>query len=187
MGGLGPPPAGRRPAARGGGETSTRTALVTAGAGGIGAACASRLADDGLRVITADLAAGADEHVDVTDPDSVLDLRRRVGRVDVLSSPAPGSSVPPRPSWTPTWPTGSLGKELATTGVLVDAIAPAAVTTPMNAATDSAVLERSQRLTPMGRFGRPEEIAELAAWLCSDAVSFSTGAVYDASGGRASY
>jgi 3-oxoacyl-[acyl-carrier protein] reductase len=57
----------------------------------------------------------------------------------------------------------------------------------MNAATDPAVLERSQRLTPMGRFGRPEEIAELAAWLCSDAVSFSTGAVYDASGGRASY
>jgi len=71
--------------------------------------------------------------------------------------------------------------------VLVNAVAPAAVTTPMNAATDPAVLERSQSLTPMGRFGRPEEVAELVAWLCSDRVSFSTGAVYDISGGRASY
>lgn len=83
--------------------------------------------------------------------------------------------------------TKSLGKEVATSGVLVNAIAPAAVTTPMNAGTDPAILARSQRLTPMGRFGRPEEIAELAAWLASDAVSFSTGAVYDASGGRATY
>lgn len=83
--------------------------------------------------------------------------------------------------------TKSLGKELATTGVLVNAVAPAAVETAMNADTDPAVLARSQALTPMGRFGRPEEIAELVAWLASPAVSFSTGAVYDASGGRASY
>ena len=58
---------------------------------------------------------------------------------------------------------------------------------PMNAATDPAILARSQSLTPMGRLGRPEEIAELVAWLCSEQVSFSTGAVYDASGGRATY
>ena len=45
----------------------------------------------------------------------------------------------------------------------------------------------SQALTPMGRFGEPEEIAELVAWLSSSAVSFSTGAVFDASGGNASY
>jgi NAD(P)-dependent dehydrogenase (short-subunit alcohol dehydrogenase family) len=83
--------------------------------------------------------------------------------------------------------TKSLGKELATTGVLVNAVAPGLVTTPMNAGTDPAVLQRSQSLMPMGRFGRPEEIAELVAWLCSDAVTFSTGAVYDASGGRATY
>jgi 3-oxoacyl-[acyl-carrier protein] reductase len=49
------------------------------------------------------------------------------------------------------------------------------------------VLARSQSLTPMGRFGRPEEVAELVGWLRSDRVSFSTGAVYDISGGRASY
>ena len=83
--------------------------------------------------------------------------------------------------------TKSLGKELATTGVLVNAVAPAAVNTPMNARTDPAVLARSQALTPMGRFGQPEEVAELVGWLCSDRVSFSTGAVYDISGGRATY
>ena len=83
--------------------------------------------------------------------------------------------------------TKSLGKELARTGVLVNAVAPAAVETPMNADTDPAILARSQSLTPMGRFGRAEEVAELVAWLCSPAVSFSTGAVYDISGGRATY
>lgn len=57
----------------------------------------------------------------------------------------------------------------------------------MNADTDPAILARSQSLTPMSRMGRPEEIAELVAWLSSDALSYSTGAVYDASGGRASY
>ncbi|WLP90761.1 SDR family NAD(P)-dependent oxidoreductase [Gordonia sp. NB41Y] len=83
--------------------------------------------------------------------------------------------------------TKSLGKELATTGVLVNAVAPAAVASPMNSDTDPAILERSRSLTPMARIGRPEEIAELICWLTSPAVSFSTGAVYDASGGRASY
>jgi 2-dehydro-3-deoxy-L-rhamnonate dehydrogenase (NAD+) len=83
--------------------------------------------------------------------------------------------------------TKSLGKELATTGVLVNAVVPAAVETPMNARTDPAIVARSQSLTPMDRFGRAEEVAELVAWLCSPAVSFSTGAVYDISGGRATY
>ena len=76
---------------------------------------------------------------------------------------------------------------LATTGVLVNAIAPAAVESPMNAGTDPAILARSQSLTPMARMGRADEIAELISWLSSSAVSYSTGAVYDASGGRATY
>lgn len=83
--------------------------------------------------------------------------------------------------------TKSIGKELATTGVLVNAIAPAVIATPMNAATDPAVLEHITSLIPMRRVGRPEEVAELVAWLCSERVSFSTGAVYDISGGRATY
>jgi 2-dehydro-3-deoxy-L-rhamnonate dehydrogenase (NAD+) len=83
--------------------------------------------------------------------------------------------------------TKSLGKELATTGVLVNAVAPAVIDTPMNAATSPEVLAHLTSLIPMGRLGRAEEVAELIAWLASDRCSFSTGAVYDISGGRATY
>lgn len=83
--------------------------------------------------------------------------------------------------------TKSLGKELAKTGVLVNAVAPAVVATPMNATTSPQVLEHITSLIPMNRVGRPEEVAELVAWLVSDKCSFSTGAVYDISGGRATY
>jgi NAD(P)-dependent dehydrogenase (short-subunit alcohol dehydrogenase family) len=65
-----------------------RRALVTGGASGIGAACATRLTADGIDVVTTDLAAGADERVDVSDPDSVAALRDRVGAVDVLVNSA---------------------------------------------------------------------------------------------------
>jgi 3-oxoacyl-[acyl-carrier protein] reductase len=83
--------------------------------------------------------------------------------------------------------TKSLGKELATSGVLANAIAPAVIETPMNADTAPDALAHIAGLIPMRRIGRPEEVAELIAWLCSDRVSFSTGAVYDISGGRATY
>lgn len=83
--------------------------------------------------------------------------------------------------------TKSLGKELALTGVLVNAIAPAVIETPMNAATAPDVLAHITSLIPMKRAGTAEEVAELVAWLASDKVSFSTGAVYDISGGRATY
>ena len=83
--------------------------------------------------------------------------------------------------------TKSLGKELATSGVLVNAIAPAVIETPMNATTSPEVLRHITSLIPMGRVGRAEEVAELVAWLASDKCSFSTGAVYDISGGSATY
>ena len=83
--------------------------------------------------------------------------------------------------------TKSAGKELATTGVLVNAIAPAVIATPMNASTAPVPSPTSRSLIPMKRIGRPEEVAELVAFLASDRVSFSTGAVYDISGGRATY
>ena len=83
--------------------------------------------------------------------------------------------------------TKSLGKELAKTGVIANAIAPAVIETPMNATTSPEVLAHITSLIPMGRVGRAEEVAALVSWLCSDEFSFSTGAVYDISGGRATY
>ncbi len=83
--------------------------------------------------------------------------------------------------------TKSAGKELARTGVLVNSIAPAVIATPMNAETSPDVLAHITSLIPMGRVGRADEVAELIAWLASERVSFSTGAVYDISGGRATY
>jgi 2-dehydro-3-deoxy-L-rhamnonate dehydrogenase (NAD+) len=83
--------------------------------------------------------------------------------------------------------TKSLGKELATSGVLVNAIAPAVIDTPMNATTAPDVLAHITSLIPMRRVGTADEVAELAVWLASERCSFSTGAVFDISGGRATY
>lgn len=83
--------------------------------------------------------------------------------------------------------TKAVGKELARSGVVVNAVAPAVFETPMNADTAPEVLERLTSLIPMGRLGRPDEAAALVSWLCSDECSFSTGSVYDLSGGRATY
>jgi 3-oxoacyl-[acyl-carrier protein] reductase len=84
--------------------------------------------------------------------------------------------------------TKALGRELATTGVLVNAVAPGGVgETNIAAAAASSGPQRPVPAHPMGRLARPQEVAALVAWLCSDQVSFSTGAVYDISGGRASY
>ena len=83
--------------------------------------------------------------------------------------------------------TKSVAKELATTGVLVNSIAPAVIATPMNLETDPKVLEYMLSKIPMGRLGETTEVAALVAWLCSEDCSFSTGACYDISGGRATY
>jgi 2-dehydro-3-deoxy-L-rhamnonate dehydrogenase (NAD+) len=226
--------------------TVSRTAVVTGGMSGLGAAAALRLAADGVTVLTLDIAAGADLQVDVTDAAAVRAAAHRVGPVDILVNSAGivGPNAPlweiPLDGWERTFAvnvrgtfntcqafvpgmrergwgrivniasmagkdgnpnmspysaskaavialTKSLGKELATSGVLVNAIAPAVIETPMNAATAPDALAHITSLIPMKRLGRPEEVAELIAWLASDRVSFSTGAVYDISGGRATY
>jgi len=83
--------------------------------------------------------------------------------------------------------TKSLGKELATTGVLVNAITPAFIQTPMNVNTTEETLKYMISKIPMNRVGQVEEVAALISWLASDECTFSTGAVFDISGGRATY
>jgi NAD(P)-dependent dehydrogenase (short-subunit alcohol dehydrogenase family) len=224
----------------------SRTAVITGGMSGLGAAAAARLAQDGVRVVTLDVAPGADLVVDVTDEAAVQAAAASIGPVDILVNSAGiiGPNLPlweiPLDGWERTFAvnvrgtfltckafvpgmrgrgwgrivniasmagkdgnpnmspssaskaavialTKSLGKELATTGVLANAIAPAVIETPMNAGTGPEALAHITGLIPMKRVGRPGEVAELIAWLVSDKVSFSTGAVYDISGGRATY
>jgi NAD(P)-dependent dehydrogenase (short-subunit alcohol dehydrogenase family) len=81
--------------------------------------------------------------------------------------------------------TKSIGKDLATTGVLVNCIAPAVIATPMLGQMSQEHVDYMVEKIPMGRTGRPEEVAELIAFLASDRMTFSTGATFDISGGRA--
>ncbi len=225
---------------------SSRTALVTGGLSGLGAATVTRLREEGIKVFTVDIADGADFQMDVTDFDAVAKLPSQLPRIDILVTSAGivGPNIPLLQTEEQQWKqvfdinvlgtasfikafapamvengwgrivtfasmaakdgnpnlsiysatkaavvalTKSVGKELATTGVLVNTVAPAVIETPMNKDTSDEVLARLTSLIPMKRIGKAEEVAELVAWLCSDKVSFSTGAVYDISGGRATY
>jgi 3-oxoacyl-[acyl-carrier protein] reductase len=83
--------------------------------------------------------------------------------------------------------TKSLGKELADSGVLVNAIAPAAVRTRLLKQMSPAHVQTMIDKSPMRRLIEPDEVADLVMWLCSDSCTFNTGAVFDLSGGRATY
>lgn len=83
--------------------------------------------------------------------------------------------------------TKSLGKELATRGVLVNAISPAAAKTAMFATMTPAHIDFMLSKIPMARFLEVNEAAAMVAWLASEECSFTTGAVFDLSGGRATY
>ena len=236
---------------------STRVAVVTGAARGIGLATARLLAERGHRVVAVDLdeervraeapAIGAEPVVaDVTDRVAVDRLVAEVGPVDVLVNNAgiAGRSIPTweldDEDWTSVlalnlsapfyccravlpgmrergWGrivnvasiagkegnpnavpysatkagviglTKAIAKEVATEGILVNCVTPAVIRTEMLEQMSEAHVEYMLSKIPMRRPGEVEEVARLIAWLASDECSFSTGAVFDISGGRATY
>jgi 3-oxoacyl-[acyl-carrier protein] reductase len=83
--------------------------------------------------------------------------------------------------------TKSLGKELADTQIRVNCVTPAAVKTAIFDQISEQHIQFMLSKIPLGRFGTPEEIAAMVGWLCTEDCSFSTGAVFDLSGGRSTY
>jgi NAD(P)-dependent dehydrogenase (short-subunit alcohol dehydrogenase family) len=238
---------------------TSRVAIVTGGAGGLGRAIVSRLLADGLNVAVADLDvpddAAAHENafpisVDVAEAASCRDMAEavaeRFGGIDVLVNNAgiAGPSAPvvdyPVADWhrvvevnlfgvfhctqacLPRLLEGRIGrvvniasiagkdgnpdmsaysaskagvialtksvaKELVRTGVLVNCVVPGVIAAGLTDKTTDEERELFQSRVPMGRMGRPEELAELVSWLASARCSFSTGAAYDLTGGRAVY
>ena len=221
-----------------------RTAVVTGGASGIGAAIVQRLRDEGATVTVWDLAPGG-RQVDVTDHAAVADAMaednpdilicsagitgpnvttweypiedwlkvyelnvhglfycnraaaplmaaKGHGRIVNMASVAGKEGNPNAPAYSSSKAaviglTKSLGKELATTGVTVNAVAPAAVATAIfDQMTDEHIAFMKSKI-PMNRFGTVDEIASMVCWLASDEASFATGCCFDASGGRATY
>ena len=221
-----------------------RTAIVTGGMQGIGAAIVRRLEQSGARVVVWDLEGSP--KVDVTDPASIQDALAKIDRIDVLVNNAgiAGKNLPtveyPIEEWERVLRvnltsqflccravaphmvkarygrivniasvagkegnpnaaaysaskagvialTKSLGKELAQTGVLVNCVTPAAAKTAIFEQMTKSHIDYMLAKIPMGRFVEVDEIASLVCWLASPDCSFSTGAVFDISGGRATY
>jgi 2-dehydro-3-deoxy-L-rhamnonate dehydrogenase (NAD+) len=119
-------------------------------------------------------------------------LERNYGRIVNIASVAGKEGNPNAPAYSASKAgviglTKSVGKELAKTGVRVNCVTPAAVKTAIFDQMTPAHIEFMLSKIPLGRFGQVDEIAALIAWLCTEECSFSTGAVFDLSGGRATY
>lgn len=80
-----------------------------------------------------------------------------------------------------------IGREVVGKGVLLNGVAHGPIDTGMIGGLGPEAVDRMVRDSPMGRLGEPREVAALVAWLCTDASGYSTGAVFDMSGGRARY
>jgi NAD(P)-dependent dehydrogenase (short-subunit alcohol dehydrogenase family) len=119
-------------------------------------------------------------------------LANNYGRIVNVASVAGKEGNPSAPAYSASKAgvialTKSLGKELARSGVLVNCVTPGAVRTAIFDEMSEEHVQFMLSKIPMGRFGQADEIAALVAWLCTEECSFSTGAVFDLSGGRATY
>jgi 3-oxoacyl-[acyl-carrier protein] reductase len=81
----------------------------------------------------------------------------------------------------------SVGKEYATSGVTINAMAPALIESPMSESFSEQQMTALKAKIPMDRLGKSQEVADMAAWIISPACSFTTGFTFDLSGGRATY
>ena len=119
-------------------------------------------------------------------------VERGYGRIVLVSSIAGKEGNPMAPAYSASKAAvialaKALGKDLAQTGVLVNCVAPAVIETPILEGLTPEHVDYMVERIPVGRMGSPEEVAALICWLASDECSFSTGATYDISGGRAVY
>ena len=118
--------------------------------------------------------------------------RKNYGRIVNIASVAGKEGNPNAPAYSASKAaviglTKSLGKELAKTGIRVNCVTPAAVRTAMFDQMTQQHIDFMLSKIPLGRFGEVDEIAAMICWLASEECSFSTGAVFDLSGGRATY
>jgi 2-dehydro-3-deoxy-L-rhamnonate dehydrogenase (NAD+) len=119
-------------------------------------------------------------------------VERGYGRIVLVSSIAGKEGNPMAPAYSASKAavialTKVLGKDLARTGVLVNCVAPAVIETPILEGLSAEHVGYMVERIPVGRMGTAEEVAALICWLASEECSFSTGATYDVSGGRAVY
>jgi 2-dehydro-3-deoxy-L-rhamnonate dehydrogenase (NAD+) len=119
-------------------------------------------------------------------------LKNDYGRIVNIASVAGKEGNPNAPAYSASKAgviglTKSLGKELAKTGIRVNCVTPAAVRTAIFDQMTQQHIDFMLSKIPLGRFGSVDEIAALVCWLASEECSFSTGAVFDLSGGRATY
>ena len=119
-------------------------------------------------------------------------LEKGYGRIVNIASVAGKDGNPKAPAYSASKAgvialTKAIGKELAESNIMVNCVTPAAVNTPIFDQMTQEHIDFMLSKIPMGRFGTTGEVAALVAWLCSEECSFSTGGVFDLSGGRSSY